>query len=324
MGALVSSQITIILPVYGRSKLLAEAWASVQAQSDQDWFLIIADDGSDSATTDFIKSGPALDYRTTWVRRPSNLGLFSNLNLAIDEYLQSWCLLLCSDDRLLPDAISNLRTLHKKWPSVELIISTHLSIDSQGASIPSLSTIYHNKVSMNTVVFEPNIFVPLLLRWGSLNGNLSGMAFSLNLWRASGSFRTDWSHAADWEWLIRASERAPVLFNRQFLVEVRTHVDQLSNANRKSGNELLEVSLVVKLLLNHAFLSTERKRFSWAAHRLQFQLWNLLKIALNGDYRIVASQLALIHSTVNLFHVLLALLAWLPKRLKYFFGFPNA
>ena len=34
--------ITILLPVYGRSALLAEAWHSLQGQSDPDWQLLIA------------------------------------------------------------------------------------------------------------------------------------------------------------------------------------------------------------------------------------------------------------------------------------------
>ena len=49
-----SCLISIILPVYGRSALLNAALASVYAQTDPDWRLHIADDGSDVETAQLI------------------------------------------------------------------------------------------------------------------------------------------------------------------------------------------------------------------------------------------------------------------------------
>ena len=314
---------TVLLPVYGRSELLAEAWTSLQAQTDPRWRLLLADDGSDPATAAFITNGPAQDPRTTWIRRPQNLGLFANLNGALRQQFSPWWLLLCSDDRLLPDAVARLRQLQVTWPEAALILSTHHSIGPAGEPLPPVSAFHHDRVSLHTTLLPPERFVPLLLQRGSLNGNLSGMAFRGELLERAGLFRADWRHAADWEWLMRAAEQGPVLLNRDPIAEVRTHGGQLSNANRFGGEELREVAAVQRLLLAHPLLQQEPRRYQWVAHRLQFQLWNLLKQAFTGRWQGLGQGLAEIQRTVGLGPVLLALVAWLPRRLSSFLGKPR-
>jgi len=309
--------ITVVLPVYGRAGLLAEAWQSLKSQSDPEWQLLIADDGSDDYTANWIESEPAKDCRTNWIRRKHNIGLFANLNAALDTLpIHSWVLLLCSDDRLLPDAISNIKNLQREWPGVSWILSTHLSIDNSGKPTAATSVKDHNCFSLNTRTIAASEFIPLLLQHGSINGNLTGMAFSMQLWRDAGEFRSDWCHAADWEWLIRAVEQAPVLLSRASIAEVRSHGSQLSNKNRFSGDELREVSAVQLALINHPLLRAEPQRFSWAAHRMQFQLWNLIKQIINFHWHGVGPGLIEIQRTVGLLPCFIALLAFLPKRIS--------
>lgn len=309
--------VTVVLPVYGRADLLAEAWQSLKLQSDPEWQLLIADDGSDDYTANWIESEPAKDCRTNWIRRKHNIGLFANLNAALDTLpIHSWVLLLCSDDRLLPDAVSNIKNLQRDWPGVSWILSTHLSIDNSGKAIAATSITDHNCFSLNTRTIAASEFIPLLLQHGSINGNLTGMAFSMQLWRDAGAFRSDWCHAADWEWLIRAVEQDPVLLSRVPIAEVRSHGSQLSNKNRFSGDELHEVAAVQLALINHPLLRAEPQRFSWAAHRMQFQLWNLIKQVINFHWHGVGPGLIEIQRTVGLLPCFIALLAFLPKRIS--------
>ena len=309
--------ITVVLPVYGRADLLAEAWKSLKLQSDPEWQLLIADDGSDDYTANWIESEPAKDCRTNWIRRKNNIGLFANLNAALDTLpINSWVLLLCSDDRLLPDAVSNIKNFQRDWPGVSWILSTHLSINNSGKQIAATSIKDHNCFSLKSRTIAASEFIPLLLQHGSINGNLTGMAFSMNLWRDAGEFRSDWCHAADWEWLIRAVEQAPVLLSRSPIAEVRSHGAQLSNKNRFSGDELREVAAVQLILINHPLLRAEPQRFSWAAYRMQFQLWNLIKQVINFHWHGVGPGLIEIQRTVGLFPCFLALLAFLPKRIS--------
>ena len=309
--------ITIILPVYGRSELLGPALESVLQLQDPGWQLLIADDGSDADTQAFIKSwieSQNHDTRVQWVRRPQNLGLFGNLNSAIEESQSEWVLLLCSDDLLLPHAMGRIHEMCERWPQAGLILSTYESINEDGSPRPADSAWHHDQVSQETSLVPPERFVPALLQLGSLNGNLSGMAFSRSHWRAAGPFREDWRHAADWEWLLRASENQPLVLNRVAIAQVRTHERQLSNSNRHSGHELEEVAKVVEQLRRHPLLSNEPMVSRWAAHVMQFQLWNVLKASNLRDQATTLSALKTIHRSAGLRQTAIALIRWLPDR----------
>jgi hypothetical protein len=115
---------------------------------------------------------------------------------------------------------------------------------------------------------------------------------------------------------MRAAEQAPLLLNREPLAEVRSHNDQLSNANRRGGEELREVAAVQQLLLAHPLLAHEPSRWRWAAHRLQFQLWNLFKQLAAFRWRGVGPGLGHIHQSVGLGRTFIALLGSLPQRLQ--------
>ncbi|UPH89159.1 glycosyltransferase family 2 protein [Synechococcus sp. NB0720_010] len=310
-------EITIILPVYGRSELLGPALESVLQLQDPGWQLLIADDGSDADTQAFIKGwidSQNHDTRVQWVRRPQNLGLFGNLNRAIEESQSEWVLLLCSDDLLLPHAIERINEMCERWSDAGLILSTYESINEDGSPRPADSAWHHAQVSQETSLVQPERFVPALLRLGSLNGNLSGMAFSRSHWRAAGPFREDWRHAADWEWLLRATERQPVVLNRVPIAQVRTHERQLSNSNRRSGHELQEVASVVQQLREHPLLSDEPRRHRWAAHVMQFQLWNVLKQFRQTRPKELKQSLKDIHQSAGLRQTVWTLVRWLPAR----------
>ncbi len=309
---------TIVMPVYGRSHLLSEALNSVLHQDNASWQLLIADDGSDQLTQNLIEQWITThnNGRIRWIRRPRNLGLFPNLNRAIVEMNQEWALLLCSDDRLHPGAISTLQKRRRCWPEAGLILSSFDSINYDGSPRPKDSAWHHDRVSRKTTVIAPQQLVPALLQLGSLNGNLTGMAFSRTLWQAAGPFREEWRHAADWDWLVRAAEQGPVVLNREQIAAVRTHDEQLSNNNRRSGHELLEVAEVVRQLRLHPLLTQEPRRKRWAAHVMQFQLWNVLKAALQGQQQEIGRLLLAIHHSAGLLQTAIAMIRWLPQRCR--------
>ncbi len=314
--------ITIVLPVYGRPDLLTEALNSVVSQDNEGWNLLIADDGSDQHTQTILQQWMETNDkgRMKWVRRPNNMGLFANLNQALLEIETEWAVLLCSDDRLHAQAISTVLDRRRRWPEAELILSTFDSFNADGSPRPKDSAWHHNQVSHSTTLIQPSRLVKALLQLGSLNGNLTGMAFSRTLWQAAGPFREEWRHAADWEWLLRAAEEGPVVLNRESIAEIRTHDEQLSNKNRKSGHEILEVAEVVGLLKNHPMLSQEPRRQQWAAHIMQFQLWNTIKASLNGQSRDMITRMRAIQRSAGLIETSISMLKFLPSRFKQRFN----
>ena len=59
--------VSIVLPTYNRADLLAEAIASVRAQTFRDWELIVVDDGSTDRTPEALRAWAAQDPRLRWV-----------------------------------------------------------------------------------------------------------------------------------------------------------------------------------------------------------------------------------------------------------------
>ena len=308
--------LTILLPVYGHSPWLDEAVESVIRQKDSNWKLLIADDGSDGNTHHWLRTrlNKLQDQRIQWIKRPVNLGLFKNLNQAIEDSATDWILLLCSDDKLHPNAITSLKQLLHNWPEAGLILSSFNSINADGSQRPPDSSQHHDELRRDTGLVAPECMIPALLRLGSLNGNLTGMAFSKEHWERVGPFKEDWRHAADWEWMIRASETKPLLLNREPIASVRTHEQQLSVRNRRSGHECQEVSAVVSSLLKHPALKEEPQKRKLAGHVMQFQLWNLLKSGSRGDWGQWQAGMKAIHQSTGLRQTSLSLIKWLPQR----------
>jgi glycosyltransferase involved in cell wall biosynthesis len=304
----------VVLPVYGRAPLVELAVASVQSQSDPHWRLLIADDGSDPATEALLRRLAATDGRIRLVRRPCNLGLFANLNAALAELDTPWLLILCSDDLLEPEALVVLRGLITAHPACDLVLSSYRSIDAAGAFRFDVNGWYTDHFAPTSREFAAGALLPVLLRFGSINGNITGLLIRASLFARTGPWRQDWRQAADWEWLIRAAEQGPLLLNRRPIAAVRTHDNQLSNANRLSGHELPEIAAVVGQLRRHALLRQEPQRDRWAAHLMQFQLWNLLKQVRQGKPDRLLAGLAPIQQGAGLLHTCFALLVWLPER----------
>ena len=310
-----SDLITIVLPVYGRSELLREALTSVYLQDDSDWRLLIADDGSDDQTAELIDRQRS-DPRVKVARRPQNLGLFGNLNAAIDEVETPWQLILCSDDCLEPQAIGQLKKAIASAPEVRLILSSYRSIDANGDFRADVNGAFYDRFAPSARLFDVDSLLEPLLQYGSINGNITGLLIRQSLFRDAGPWRADWSQSADWEWLIRACTQTSVLLRRAPIARVRVHEGQLSVSNRKLQRENLETLEVLRGLLQHPQLQSCGRRRQWAAHHAQFLLWNAIKASPRVGIQATVHQLALIHRHVGLVPTALALLRTLPRRFR--------
>ena len=310
-----SCLITIILPVYGRSALLKSALSSVYAQTDPDWLLHIADDGSDLETAELIAE-QLQDKRVSSVRREQNIGLFANLNQATLEVKTPWQLILCSDDELKPDAIEKLKIAIYNYPDVKLILSSYESIDINGNIRHNVNGDFYDCFVPETQRFPPGDLLKPLLRFGSINGNITGLLIHQSLFVVAGPWRSEWTQSADWEWLIRASVEAPALISRYPIARVRVHAGQLSVSNQKTQREHLETLELLTILLNHPLLDGCSDRFRWAAHHCQFQLWNTIKASPRIGVNQALRQLLAIHRNIGLRRTTYALIRSLPDRLR--------
>ena len=113
---------SIIMPTYNRAALLGRALASVLAQVESQWELLIADDGSTDDTWSLLCDWQASDPRIRcW--RHENGGQSMARNRLLAEARAPWIAFLDSDDEFDPSHLLRRRAAIESDPAVDMWIS---------------------------------------------------------------------------------------------------------------------------------------------------------------------------------------------------------
>jgi len=304
---------SIIFPVYNRPRYLPKAIESVISQTYTNWELIIADDNSNLETKEVLNKYTHPQVHI--ISNPENLGLFPNLNKTIGKCKNNFILLLCSDDFLLVDGLEKLANRVKLNSETEFFLTAFEMTDGEDNSIISGSQVhYQSFLDQSEQILSTNYSLPLLLKLGSINGNLTGMCFSQNLVKKIGGFRETWKHAADWEWVYRACTAGSVNISTNAIACIRQHQAQLSGTNFKNISNSLEVIEMVDMLLNDPVIHANPQSHKWALHILQYHLWFALKFAKQGKWREAQEIFQAIGKVMPISEVTWQMLKWLPIR----------
>ena len=97
---------SVVVPTYNRSRLLRPTLASVFAQEDDDWELIVVDDGSTDDTAEVVAS---FGQRVIYLRQ-ENRGPSAARNAGIERARGRYVCALDSDDVWFPWTLSTFRT----------------------------------------------------------------------------------------------------------------------------------------------------------------------------------------------------------------------
>lgn len=124
-----SPLVTVVIPVYNRSRALRATVDSVLAQSFTAWELLIVDDGSTDDTPE-VARGYA-DPRVRYLRQ-ENQGHSGARNTGLAEARGEFLAYLDHDDRWLPDKLAQQARLLQNRPGVGLVYGWWRSIDDAG------------------------------------------------------------------------------------------------------------------------------------------------------------------------------------------------
>jgi len=308
-----SPLVSIILPVYNRQEFIAQAIDSVLNQTYNNWELLIADNASEEDMHSFLKPYIGLS-QVKVIFNSVNLGLFGSLNKTIKTANGQYILILCSDDFLKPLCLETLVALQSQHQETRLILSSFDIVNLNGEPMLNGSDFYYDEFAKNTSLWFPKQLVPILLQYGSINGNITGMWFSKEVLEKIGGFRDDWTHAADWEWIYRVSRTYPVLISRTNIAIIRNHDKQLSVDNRVNLKSTIEVSEVVKMLLTDEYLSAIPQRKLWARHIMQYHLWLACKFLFKGYWGKAQIIIKAVNNSTGFWETLWQMIKWLPVR----------
>lgn len=127
---------SIGLPVRNGARYLGEALASIQAQTFQDFEVIIGDNGSDDETPAICRSAAAADRRIRYVRHPQNLGAAGNYNWVAAQARGEFFRWATHDDVMSPLFLETcLAALEEAGPTTVLAFPRTTIIDADGHKV---------------------------------------------------------------------------------------------------------------------------------------------------------------------------------------------
>lgn len=172
--------VSVILPTFNRLQFLPAAIASLREQSETDWQLIIADDGSDAATRAYLRTLEAPPRVTIlWLAHSGRPGVARNaaLRLARGEFIA----FLDSDDLWLPHKLARQLASLRRQPQRHWGYTAFELIDAsgrrrrRGAAGTVSGWILEALLTERTVIALPSVVVrrALLERLGGFDERLT-------------------------------------------------------------------------------------------------------------------------------------------------------
>ncbi len=221
-------KVSVVLPVYNGLRHLAKSIESVLGQTFADFEFLVWDDASTDGSWELI--GQYRDPRITAHRQQSNLGLFPNLNQALERTRGELVRLWSQDDVMKPHCLAREQEFWHRHHQVGLFYCRREIISEDGSASHSSSEDGTPPVVSGRVADEVSF------NWGSMPGNISTVTLPRVVFDDVGYFTTEMRLASDFELWIRIHEKYPVGFVNEVLMSLRCHRAQLS---RSDGAELV-------------------------------------------------------------------------------------
>jgi len=175
-----SPAVSVIVPTFNRLQFLPAAITSLREQSETDWQLIIADDGSDDATRAYLRTLEAPPRVTIlWLAHSGRPGIARNaaLRVARGEFIA----FLDSDDLWLPHKLARQLASLRRQPQRHWGYTAFELIDAsgrrrrRGAAATPGGWILETLLTERTVIALPSVVVrrALLERLGGFDERLT-------------------------------------------------------------------------------------------------------------------------------------------------------
>lgn len=219
--------VSVIVPAYGHERFVAEALASVSAQSYGPIELIVIDDCSKDATfariKDWVaKSGAEKRFsRVVAMCNPKNQGAHSTINHGLQLAKGNYISLLNSDDMYAPNRIESLVSFARNTGS-EFIFTGIKVIDDDGNRMPGQGLQSQIEFMADIADAFPSISYALLSR--NIAVTTGNFFFTKKMLQRIGDFH-NYKLCHDWDFILRASLITEPAMIRDPLYFYRIHGD---------------------------------------------------------------------------------------------------
>jgi glycosyltransferase involved in cell wall biosynthesis/predicted SAM-dependent methyltransferase len=234
-------RVSVFIPSYNHAPYVGAAIASIQAQSFQDFEIIVTDDGSSDGTADVLASinEPRLHLK----RFASNRGAVAATNDAIGRCQGEYLALLNSDDVFLPHKLATQVAFLDAHPDIGAVFGLSQAIDHEGAPLDE-------RVSFNARVFDvENRSQAEWLRFFFFHGNRichPTIMIRRECYDAVGLYDARFATLPDFQMWIRLVSSYPIHILHEPLIGFR------ELPNNGNASSIGSVSAYVRLAWEHA------------------------------------------------------------------------
>ncbi len=202
--------VSVIIPVYNGTNYLAEAVASVFAQTYQNIELIVVDDGSTDGTWELVQS---FVDRVRAIRK-ENGGVATALNRGIEAAHGKYIAWLSHDDLFLPGKLERQVQALQRDANARACYTDFREVDPHGATLKTVSTPSLDRIALRRFLFG----------WMFISG--STMLIDRECFDRLGGFREDLRYTQDAEMWLRILGTWDIVRIPEVLGLRRTHPDQ--------------------------------------------------------------------------------------------------
>jgi glycosyltransferase involved in cell wall biosynthesis len=222
---------SIIIAYYNQSKLIGETLQSISDQEYNNYEIVIINDGSSEAETEFIKGLAEANDKVVLITQ-NNTGPGSARNRGIDKSTGEYIIFLDGDDLLSEGALSKFHSFLKKEIKTDILISDCIYFGGRNNVRKQKAPSFPQLLAYNTVVISAVIKRSFL-------GDLRFDPFF------------DRIGLEDWElWIRMVEKKGLILHLGETLFKIR--VDASSRTYQTANKNLNEA--VVEVYRKHAVL----------------------------------------------------------------------
>jgi glycosyltransferase involved in cell wall biosynthesis len=252
-------RVSVIIPTYDRAQFVAQAVASVLAQSYRDFELIVVDDGSYDATVAVLESYAGRLHYVYQQHQERSTARNTGIALANGELLA----FLDSDDLWLPSKLDQQVAALDAMPHVGVAHSGFTRIDTAGRAVPWPPG--RRRLGASGWVYERM----LTLRCAVL---MSSTVLRRDLLGPGEGFRPELTTSEDVELMMRLAERTEFYYDPAPLVRYRLHAGQTMHHLRAAQLEQMHRRLMALQTARHP-VSQRLRRRAWSELHLRWAAW---------------------------------------------------
>ena len=264
---------SVVVPTYNRAGILPEAIASVLAQTERRFEVLIVDDGSVDDTESRVRE--LHDPRVSYVRM-AHAGVSAARNTGIALATGRYVSFLDSDDLWKSDKLATETAFFERHPEVGIVFADLEKWD--GATyVPSFTRT--TEIFSKWLTQAPGgtmVLSPRAMRWCLLQEvpvKVPSLTVRRDLLTAAGGFDPTWSSSEDWELLLRLASSAPFGYIDRPLAVIRVSPDSLHRLDQERGESAM-IELLARERANAADGSTRAAARRGLAVRTKHLAWH--------------------------------------------------